>query len=444
MLRSSELGCREGWGVDYWAPSNAPVTSPAGASVTPERIVALSAPAVTPTRTEIVAGTTRPDTTPVAHPGSTTPVVAPVEEDIFIRHDASGTQHPELNDQGVPLPRARRSSVGEAHRRAIERRQNERQTLEQRRAVPETAGRQTFQGAGAANGRTGEKPGTTGAVAPPVVPPTTPTRGEHESTLARLPAAIGATPAGRAVTPTPIDVENRQTNRATPAPLPRPVAARQDAAGSGESRYWDEPTSGSRFVRMRPASGAQSEVPRGGTPPEVQQVGRGRPGPARPDTSGRTIRSLDRSSEKFNVPLAAEETRYTPNGAPEKLAELPVHAPRRQADPVAVRQLAAEWREQVVQAHAGQQCGTCRYFRGGDGQEGQCEASGAPTYRQVVSSRDLACLSSLGAWWVASDAGWLEKTHMPRPGRATPLLDALERDFDIREPMVAERQARGR
>jgi len=93
-----------------------------------------------------------------------------------------------------------------------------------------------------------------------------------------------------------------------------------------------------------------------------------------------------------------------------------------------VQQLEDEWREAMLAAHPGQRCGTCRYYRTGEGSRGACACQFAPTYRQPVPARELPCLNQLGAWWAASDEGWLEKTEARRPRRATPLLDALERE----------------
>ncbi|HEX5506627.1 MAG TPA: hypothetical protein VFW96_28685, partial [Thermomicrobiales bacterium] len=52
-----------------------------------------------------------------------------------------------------------------------------------------------------------------------------------------------------------------------------------------------------------------------------------------------------------------------------------------------------------------------------------------PVYRQTLPAQELGCLTALGAWWIETDDGWLEKTEARRPRRATPLLDALEREL---------------
>src|SRR5207248_2340248 len=69
------------------------------------------------------------------------PVAAPARvgyqgggQDVVVTYDPLVTGHPELGDNGVPLPRVRRSTVAEAHRRALERREAERRALVQRRA----------------------------------------------------------------------------------------------------------------------------------------------------------------------------------------------------------------------------------------------------------------------------------------------------------------------
>lgn len=451
MLRASELGCREGWDLDFWAPAG--VQTPA-AAVPPENPATLAVPAAPE------LGRAEP---PVVAPRSAddfaarfSPLVPPTvssNEDLIIGQDGPSLQHPELNDQGVPLPRPRRSAVMEAHRRAVERRNIERQALDQKgppaRAVPRPVP-QAVQQAPVANS---EAKGPV-QVTPPAVsntPAAAPVRSRQNSSLAGLPAAIGATPAPRASGPSPADRPLADVERPGPSLSGRSTPPGKEPAAS-ELRYWDAPPSGSRFVRMRPAAANDLAVPpaapKGVTLPEpvpdVRQVGRARQAPVRGEPPERTIRTLERRTDAAPRPGTAGESRDRPAGPPEVAPEVPVQQPRRHADPSVVQRLAVEWRQQAVQSQVGRRCGNCRYFRGGEGTQGQCEAVGAPTYRHVVTAPDLACLSPVGVWWAGNDTGWLEKTYMPRPGRSTPLLDALLREMGNREPVLLERRARGR
>jgi hypothetical protein len=125
----------------------------------------------------------------------------------------------------------------------------------------------------------------------------------------------------------------------------------------------------------------------------------------------------------------------------------------RPVDQALLRQLEAEWREQALQTQAGRRCGTCRYFRspsgvpdgaGGGGASGVCGCQVAGTYHQPVTTQELGCLNALGSWWAASDEGWLQKAESRRPRRATPLLDALEREMAERAELVPERRRSAR
>lgn len=444
MLRASELGCREGWGRDFWAPANIEAVQSAGAPPLAPPRAAISAAVSELPQTDAPA----PAAQPLDDLGARfTPLIgdsAADSQDVFIRQDAAGAQHPELNDQGVPLPRARRSTVREAHRRAIERQKNDRQATEKRSALPPLPAAQVPPPAA--------KPPLPGATplrnspAPSIhdAPTAVPSRSRNDSTLTGLPAAIGATPAPRGTANTPASPQRDEPGFAGKQ-RPEPPPAARDEPRAAETPYWDAPNAGRGYVRMRPASPTNiHESPRAEQAPAVRQVGRTRPPSGDGERLERTIRPLDRSAERLTRPQPAGEAREKPGDRIELPLEAPLPLPRRQADPALVQRLAAEWREQAVQARAGHRCGTCRYFRGGEGSQGQCDAMGAPTYRQIVPAQELACLSALGAWWVAGDSGWLEKTHMPRPGRSTPLLDALDRDVAVHEPVMLERQARGR
>lgn len=448
LLRASELGCREGWGRDFWAPANAEAVHRADEQPPASPRVAISALASESAPAEAHSPTSQPLDDFGARFTPLVPALASGDQDVVIRQDAAGAQHPELNDQGVPLPRARRSTVREAHRRAIERQKNDRQASEKRSAPPPLPARQMPSPvakpplSAAIPLRTGPVPTVSEA------PTEVPSRSRSDSTLTGLPAAIGATPALRGTAPTPASPRRDAHGPSEMQRPERPAETRDETPAAAEPRYWDAPSTGSRFVRMRPTSPTPptsiQELPRAEQAPDVRQVGRSRPPAGENERPERTIRALDRTTEKPIRRQPVGEAREKPADSLEAPFEAPLPPPRRQADPALVQRLATEWREQAVQARGGHRCGTCRYFRGGDGARGQCDAVGAPTYRQVVPAQDIACLSPLGAWWIAGDAGWLEKTLMPRPGRATPLLDALDRDVGVHEPVMLEQQGRGR
>jgi len=101
----------------------------------------------------------------------------------------------------------------------------------------------------------------------------------------------------------------------------------------------------------------------------------------------------------------------------------------------------------VCSSDLGQRCGTSRYYQAGDGGErGTCNCAFAGTYRRDVEAQDLGCLSALGTWWAATDDGWLQRVDHRRPRRATPLLDALIREYEASEvelePQERRRSAR--
>jgi hypothetical protein len=90
-----------------------------------------------------------------------------------------------------------------------------------------------------------------------------------------------------------------------------------------------------------------------------------------------------------------------------------------------LRERHQEWRDETLAEHKQRRCGSCRDFRASDTPgRGWCINSHAFPTRQLVSQDDLACLSLLGNWWVASDQHWLEKVGV-LPTEPTPLTDGL-------------------
>jgi hypothetical protein len=227
--------------------------------------------------------------------------------------------------------------------------------------------------------------------------------------------------------------------RMRPPPSEPPATVAERAAGAESPGRGERPDRPQRPERAESPRAAQPlQAPQATQQPAVQQVGRQRAEAAAEPTGppagqpGRAIRPLGkpRGSER----PAPDGRDASAERAPQRV-EQPVaaparsEAPQRQVDQQLMQQLEDEWREAMLAAHPGQRCGTCRYYRTGEGGRGACACQFAPTYRQPVPARELPCLNQLGAWWAASDEGWLEKTEARRPRRATPLLDALEREL---------------
>lgn len=397
------------------------------------------------------------------------PPLGQTGQDVVVGFDARLGAHPELGENGVPLPRARRSVVAEAHKRALERREAERALANERRAVfgsrPVT---------GARPRPAPEPPAAEPTTAPPPAEPEVrmaerPTTPEREQRPPSPPVSEEATvqtfrPAGTPLVPA-------ETPRPQAPPPPATDAPTQPATpATGGARYWDEPATSSRFNRMRPAP-SEPAAERPAPARAVQQVGRERSSPP-PERPTRTIRPLapeptSEGAPRENRPAfprtgvapaeaVREERPQSPRGGrpaeqaagaertqfprpgrsqpPPAPGPAPEMLPPRQVDEALLRRLEADWRQQELQAHPGQRCGTCRYFRPGEGGErGACGCQFAGTYRQTVATQDLGCLGPLGTWWAATDDGWLQKTEPRRPRRATPLLDTLERELSERE-----------
>ncbi len=151
LLRNDELACRIGWDTDFWVARDT-----AGGSETPstrsndETTQPIPVPIGTgigERRTPTIAAALRPPAAtgrPLRQdgaPGATNTVIVPARALTTAPKDGTmGTikatpplsGHPELNELGVPIRAPKRSSVAEAHRRAMERRAQERQTKEER------------------------------------------------------------------------------------------------------------------------------------------------------------------------------------------------------------------------------------------------------------------------------------------------------------------------
>jgi len=321
--------------------------------------------------------------------------------------------------------------VAEAHRRALERREAERKALVQRRAgadeVPLDPSR--------------DAPRDPAPVAQPPAPGdqrTTPPAAEPEVRRFGVQPAHAAGPTNGVRSDAPVPVTPAAPAAPVPAPPPQgrgePVPANAaPATGPSEPRYWDQPPPTGRFIRMRPpAEDAPPAGERAEPGREIRQVGRLRPEappPPNPERPARMIRPLGEAQQAENPPGAAQPGAAGRQPRPQPAGVAMPELPPRQADQTLVRELEREWREQKLVAQAGKRCGTCRYYQATDGGRGACGCQFAPVYRQPLPPQELGCLNPLGSWWAAGDEGWLEKTEPRRPRRATPLLDALEREL---------------
>ncbi|MGN6561532.1 MAG: hypothetical protein ACTHMU_02625, partial [Thermomicrobiales bacterium] len=385
---------------------------------------------------------------------------------------------PYLNEKGVRLPGVRGWGVAEAHRRGLERGEAERDSAQARRAAAPAPLVTGTPGIAPARSPFGPPPSpapalTTSAPSPAAPRPAPPevsapvrrftppmeTPAAHQRETVPLPSRpIEERP--HELTPA---LPTRTTSVATPSRVTTAnVEAEQRPAASaapttptrGASRYWDQPVPGPRFSRLRPepAEPAAEQPPLAATQPVAPPRG---PSELPAEPPRRTIRSLGTTPAAETQPVVpppppAEESRPVMQRLPrtEPAVVAPPPAPPevapRQVDETLLQQLAAEWRSQALEALAGQHCGSCRYFQTSDGQHGSCACQFTPCYRQPVGGGELGCLTGLGTWWAPTDEGWLQRAEPRRPRRATPLLDALEREVALAEQAASRGRERRR
>ncbi len=539
LLRAEELGCRSGWQKDHWQArvgAAADLTiSVAGTSVdqaavlpigqgfstllspdTEGAIVKTPLAATKPATPSFPAGRRRPSQQPglasAAAPASTL--------------DSSSVSnlegHPELGANGEMIRRPSRSVVAEAHRKALQRRESERDTATVRRQEQLEAAVSTMyqqgngsddiakeqpQAAAAESSRPLQSVRPTIPVAPaaplpaareeyvaplratleppsPTLPPATPNEGLDRSIAPDRPIAADRTmmPAVRAplyadlgskpmreepalrpaVSPPADDVEAplARTPRRISTPLPvAPVTTPVEAAAPpADVRYWDQPGANGRFARMRQEL-TEPVLPRTNVPnvhsaetlPGVPTVGRlnAEPSPLPLEApGGRTIRPLQPLSTfsaetTENVVSVTRPPRAVAPPEPRIIEPIKPTLPPRQVDGELLKQIRESWRERALAEHAGQRCGTCRFFQSAEGAErGTCGCTFATnSYRQALSRTDLGCLDSLGGWWAATDDGWLQKTDIGSR-QQTPLLDQLLAEMGGAEAISAINERR--
>ncbi len=72
-------------------------------------------------------------------------------------------------------------------------------------------------------------------------------------------------------------------------------------------------------------------------------------------------------------------------------------------------------------------CATCRNFRAADGGDrGWCTNRWAFPHQPLVNAEDLACESSMGAWWLPDLDAWDQEAFLSRLTQRTPRTDLLQ------------------
>lgn len=406
--------------------------------------------------------------------------------------------HPELLATGEMIRRPPRSVVAEAHRKALQRRESERQMAAERHREHHERAVEGLYGATRQNGANGQQ---RPAAAQPAIPPVDrtvlpPPGGGHDAPVIR--AAMSPTPALPPAAPVeeldqPIAVSGtmlpgvpaiRATREELPSaipaatppserptlpdapgawPMPAPVGAAPEIAapqvaapnlgGGGPAgvRYWDQPGANDRFRPMRqevtepaPTRPPQRAIEPSPTVPTIGRPPRQEVPPPAEAPGVRTIRPW----QPFGSALPTDDEGVPTVRAPRLPRQVPVAEPRlpeptpppppRQVDPELLQALRRGWRERALAIDPGQRCGTCRFFQTSEGAErGSCGCTLATqSYRQAFGRDDLGCLSALGNWWAATDEGWLQKADLGTR-QPTPLIDQLVAELGGREALVA-------
>jgi hypothetical protein len=513
LLRAEELACRTGWQRDHWqlgsngpllemVAAAAPVSEPAGTLPIGQGIGSLAAADAGVQAAKAALAAARPGTSAFPSKGRRTPQAANVGVMTAATAPRQGQEtvavvtsplqnHPELGPSGEVIRRPSRSVVAEAHRKALERRESEREIVEKRRQdqqnaalaalysapkptggdatvrTPDAPAAPTFQpslsngigGAGSALSQMTTPRMSATPAAPrepedrqiiperPVLPAESPVPVAREDLTANLPPAM---PLGTDLAPAP----------ATRLPAPVISAQRDAAGGASTARYWDDPNAGSRFSRIlrpepaevppgRPLPSATAQaVPTVGRPPRVDPPLSVEPAPS----AGRTIRPLSQTGTA--LPTEPESAAPPPARLPRPAVAaeprptepaLPVLPPRH-IDEQLLQQMQQDWRERALATYAGKNCGTCRYFQAHNGaNQGTCGCQFAGSYRLAQGQQDLGCLDAFGTWWAANDDGWLQKADLGQR-QPTPMVDQLLKEWGIPDapPAAAERRREAR
>ena len=359
LVRKYELACRVGWDQDYYEPLAGTVPLIPGED----------RPRLDAMRPRGYQGT-RPDDMVVA-----------VEQTRPVKNETSPTTT-------QPSSRSRQSHVGEAHRRALERKQIAQQNgvpLPPRRiegvvatSTPQTTVPNTTEEWGKAAAESVSRPRHADESLPPTARPT----------VVMSSVDVNAETAALPLTPS-VSASSPYGEREDTALVSFPVVPRDAEA------EWERPTL---------------------VPPGLPTIAQASPSP-QADSSATPIDVRDTLSAVSNGP----QTRYP----------LP--------DGVAPDSLQAEWYLAERRRNQGKRCGNCRDFRPAEtGDRGYCRNRFAFPAPQLVNPHDLACLSSLGTWWAASDRWWLHHAQMLPQDNPTPqadrILDEMRAQEDREQP----------
>jgi hypothetical protein len=523
LLRASELACRGGWERDHWqAGGNGALVEMVAATASGgessgtlpigQGIGSLAATdaGVQAAKAALVAARPGPSAFPAgrrrapqaASAGVMTSVTVPRQGQEAVGVGASSLQnHPELGPSGEMIRRPSRSMVAEAHRKALERRESERETVDKRRKDQQDAALASLYSSSKPSGGADATPAVTRppeVLTTPIIQSSVPTGSSSASnSLSQM-----TTPQAPVIPAVQREPEDRQVIHERPispvetpaipvrpdltaglpaptslgaslgvAPATRlsarlPVSAeqtpRESAVGGSTAPYWDDPSAVnsrySRMMRPEPTEPPQSRpMPPPASAETVLNVGRPRveqPLPVEPPPpTGRTIRPLNprggnlsdepegtptQTAPRLQRPAAAAEPRVTEPAMPV--------LPPRQIDEQLLQQMQQDWRERTRAAYAGQRCGTCRYFQAHDGaNQGSCACQFAVSFRQAQGRQDLGCVNSFGTWWAANDDGWLQKADLGQR-QPTPLVDQLLKEWGIPDapPAATERRREAR
>lgn len=220
-----------------------------------------------------------------------------------------------------------------------------------------------------------------------------------------------------------------RSNRLGPSQV-RPPAVRTDRAAPrpGLPRIEDLPPAPPHQPRTRPAPApAAAPLPIESDDDWAAPPRHHRPGMA-PDAPAPRPQVQSGSTERFELPdagLPPREPRSAPPPAPEP------DQPEPPMPPIRV----------MVEGKAlPQRCGTCRDFRPAEGGErGWCNNRYAFEHPRMVQADELACASTIGNWWIPTDAWWQQRASIEHHGRPTPEVDEYLRR--LLEERVANRRA---
>ncbi len=393
LVRRSELACRSDWANDLWEPkagvepvsiSSSPrYTSEAGKSDDrrqyTDRVTAVS---VAPSRTS------HEETVSVA------PRLEAAKQVEEVRDETRGVFDDEPESEPIaPEPTGSRyqSRAGDSDEAEDRSRFDVRRDLLQ----PNPVADRVEPSASATSDRSVSRDEREGSRERPAAQPR---RDDLDSRSWALPS--------REAPPRPRDTGTERSTPATPAPEP---PARRSFGDEPATRFGAPPA---RVAETRPTQPDRS--------------------PRTPMTEDPATDPLPRGRSGWTEPFAVSTPSSSPAAQPAVRAEAaPVIVDETRAiDPAPVP--APPLKPPVSARHSTMKecCGTCRDFRPAEGGErGWCNNPYAFDHRQMVEKNDLACRSTIGSWWIASDDWWMHRADITHHGRPTPIVDDLLRQL---------------